>query len=487
MHGHNYKYECEQILLSFFPDRRPEYSVGTPSGERCEISLKRETDKASAVCRLYTERGYFFGRAFASQNKAGGPAEKERLLRRIVKLAFYRAALRATGETPVWGSITGIRPAKLMEPLLDSGLSDRAAMSLFCRRFDVSPERARLCLSAAKKGISVRSTLGARDVCLYIGIPFCPTRCDYCSFVSRTTEKDAFLIQPFCDVLKREADALAKITSSLGFKIISVYIGGGTPTSLPCDLLDSLCSHLESVFDFSGLREYTLEAGRPDTISPEKLSILKKRNITRISVNPQTMRSDVLFAIGRRHTPEDVARAVFAARDIGGFTINTDLIAGLPTDTVSGFSDTVDLVLALEPENITVHTLCLKKGSRISLEKTKLPSAEDTGEMLRLAAEKLTIREYRPYYLYRQKFMSGGFENVGWSKNGCENLYNVCIMDELTTILALGAGASAKLVSKSGRIERVFSPKYPLEYINGAEKIISNKKRIEEFDYGILS
>lgn len=483
LRGHDYKYACEQMLLMLFPAERPEYPDGKPEGERCELRLSRGEKMVTATCRLYLGGERFGGRAVFLNAAITDALTDTRLSQRAIKLAFYRAAILAKGDEPrpVWGALTGIRPGKLMAQLLESGLSDRAALSRFCADYDVSRGRAGLCQETAKAGLEVKASLLPRDVCLYVGIPFCPTRCAYCSFVSQSVEKSFGLIEPFLQALYQDIDATARTARSLGLRVISIYIGGGTPTTLSAAQLEALCSRISAAFDLSALREYTVEAGRPDTVTVEKLRVLKEHGVTRVSINPQSMRDNVLEAIGRRHTAEDVIKAAAMVRELGGIQINTDLIAGLPADTVSGFSETLDAVLALDPENITVHTLSLKKGSRITLEGTALPSARDVGAMLDLAQPRLEARAYAPYYLYRQKFMSGGFENVSWSKKGCENLYNVCIMEELNTVLAVGGGASTKLVSPSGRIERVFAPKYPLEYIENIDKVTGNKIKIKEF------
>jgi len=233
------------------------------------------------------------------------------------------------------------------------------------------------------------------------------------------------------------------------------------------------------------VRDYTVEAGRPDTITEEKMRVLRAHGVKRVSVNPQTMQDAVLAAIGRRHTAQDIVDALAAVRRAGDFDVNMDLIAGLPADSAEGFHETLSAVLALQPENITVHTLALKKGSRITLDETPLPAPEEVGKMLAEAMERLTAADYAPYYLYRQKFMAGGFENVGWSRPGRDNLYNICIMEELCSILSMGGGASTKLVSPAGRIERVFAPKYPLEYIQNIDKVCADKEKIKEFYNGL--
>ena len=259
-------------------------------------------------------------------------------------------------------------------------------------------------------------------------------------------------------------------------------MGGGTPTTLSAQQLDRLCSRLEDSFDLSHLREYTVEAGRPDTITLDKLRTLRAHGVDRISVNPQTMSDEILNVIGRRHSAKDIIDAFSAVRSVGGMAVNMDLIAGLPSDSAEGFEKTLDTVIGLDPENITVHTLSLKKGSRITLEGSTLPGESEVGRMLDTAAERLRRGGWAPYYLYRQKFMSGGFENVGWAKPGSENIYNICIMEELCSIVALGGGGSTKLISPDGgRNIRFFAPKYPSEYISGIQKTCHDKQGIIDF------
>ena len=406
---------------------------------------------------------------------------KNRYLQRIVKLSFYRAAVKATGKQPVWGALTGIRPGKLMEQLMDEGASPQEAVRVFRDTYQVSPERTRLCMDAAMAGKAAADSLENRDVCLYVGIPFCPTRCAYCSFVSNSVEKSAGYIAPFLEALLQDVDATAAAVRDMGLRPVSLYMGGGTPTTLSASQLDRLLSRMEEKFDLSAVRDCTVEAGRPDTITEDRLLVLKDHGVTRVSVNPQTMEDPVLEAIGRRHTAADVITALDIVRRVGGFQVNMDLIAGLPADSVDGFRRTLETVLELAPENITVHTLSLKKGSRIMLEGTPLPTAGEVGLMLDIAGERLSKCGYAPYYLYRQKFMSGGFENVGWAKPGTDNLYNICIMEELCSIVSMGGGASTKLVSPDrSHIERVFAPKYPKEYIEKIGKVC-DKSKIREF------
>ena len=488
LQGHDYKYAAEQVLLTQFPQERPVYPDHPPRGDRAELRLFPGKRWYTATCLLVWEGKRHRGMARVPAKEITGELLRDRLCQRAVKLAFYRACVARSGVRPPWGSLTGIRPAKLLTASLEAGLSPMAALRDFTRRYDVSPERAKLCLSAALASQEAKKTLEGRDVCLYVGIPFCPTRCAYCSFVSQSVEKSMQLIPPFLEALCREMEATGRAAAELGLRVVSVYMGGGTPTTLSPAELELLCGRLEAEFDLAAVRDYSVEAGRPDTTTADQLAVLSGPGVNRLSVNPQTMEDAVLEAIGRKHTAADVYRALELVRAAGDFAVNMDLIAGLPGDSPAGFSRTLDAVLALGAENITVHTLSLKKGARLTLERTPLPSAAAVGDMLTEANRRLSGAGYAPYYLYRQKFMSGGFENVGWALPGRENLYNICIMEELCSILAMGGGGSTKLVDPvRGRIERVFAPKYPLEYIQGIDRVTGQKTKIKEFYHGITA
>lgn len=483
--GHDCRYAAEQSLLMLFPGEKPEYPEGSPSGERCELRVSRGAKYTVCTALLVRSGAAFRGRA---QAENPDPADEYALRgceNRLVKLAFYRAALASGLPKPEWGSLSGVRPAKLVDAYLREGLSPRAAKGRFMREYFVSGSRAGLCLDAALAAQEAARSLDERDVCLYVGIPFCPTRCAYCSFVSQSVEKSMKLMEPFLDALLLDIRATAAETRRAGLRPVALYMGGGTPTTLSAAQLDRLCAALEREFDLSALREYTVEAGRPDTITAEKLRVLRAHGAGRVSVNPQTMSDSVLEAIGRRHTAQDIVDALALVRECGGFEVNMDLIAGLPADTAGGFSRTLDAVLSLAPENVTVHTLSLKRGSGLTLAGRPLPEAGEVRAMLDEAMERLAGSGYAPYYLYRQKNMAGGFENVGWTKPGSENLYNICIMEELCSILAMGAGGSTKLVADGGkRIKRFIAPKYPQEYINAAPGFAAGKERIGEF-YGL--
>jgi len=378
--------------------------------------------------------------------------------------------LNTANESSVWGTLTGIRPAKKIEKAIESGMSKTEATNMLIKDYQVSPKRAKLSADIAEKTLSLKGSLDPHAISLYISIPFCPTRCAYCSFISNSVEKALKLIEPYIELLQNEITQTAQLVNELGLKVISVYIGGGTPTVLSANQLEIIMQQLNTAFDLSNLPEYTVEAGRPDTITIEKLNIMKQQGANRVCINPQSMSEDVLKAIGRKHTPEDIIASVKPAGDLG-LILNMDIIAGLPGDTPKGFKNTLDTVIALNPENITIHTLSLKKGTKIMLEDTPRPIAKDVEEMLDYASDTLTNHNYIPYYLYRQKYTSGNFENTGWSKAGFEGLYNKLMMDEIGTVFAMGAGAVTKLVLPDDRIERIFNMKYPREYILNSDRI----------------
>ena len=468
--------------MTLFPGERPEYPSEKSDGRRIELYLNRGKEFTTASCLYHDGEQAFRGRASVKNEKLTGRVQTDSLCQQVLKLAIYRAVLCSGRKKPVWGALTGVRPGKLMSPMLAGGMPEREALRRFQQQYDVSHERALLCLDTSRATLRADRSLRPQDVCLYIGIPFCPTRCAYCSFVSQSTEKSMTLIPGFLAALEQELWAVAEQCRQTGLSVVSVYMGGGTPTTLSAEQMDRLIDTVKKAFDLSGLREFTVEAGRPDTVTEEKLHVLRCHGVDRISINPQSMSDSVLKAIGRRHSAEDIVRALDQVRDVGGFTVNMDLIAGLPTDTSEGFRKTVDRILALEPENITIHTLSIKRGARLHFGENTLPGDAAVAEMLEYGISRLRDMSYSPYYLYRQKNMSGGFENIGWTKPGFENLYNVCIMEELCSILAAGAGGSTKLIRRDGgRNDRLVAPKYPTEYIESIERICREKEKIGEF------
>ena len=472
-------------MLMLFPGERPVYPEAPSGGLSARVALREGETWLTATTRIAAPDGRSYaGMARVRRSELNPPLIAERLRQRAVKQSFYRAAVRMQGKKPVWGALSGIRPALLLRRLMDEGCGEDEACRRFTALYDVSPERTALTLSAACAAMEAERTLAPGDVCLYLGVPFCPTRCAYCSFVSQSVEKSMALIPDFVEAVRRDIRATAAAARENGLRPVAVYFGGGTPTTLSAAQLDAVIGAMEDSFDLGAVREFTVEAGRPDTITREKLETLRAHGVTRVSVNPQTMSDRVLEAIGRKHTAADVLRALETVRAVGGFQVNMDLIAGLPEDDAAGFDQTLETVLGLGAENVTVHTLALKKGARILLERTRVPDGAEVGKMLDAAADALRRAGYAPYYLYRQKFMSGGFENVGWCRPGTENLYNICIMEELCSILSMGAGASTKLTAGGGRLERVFAPKYAREYIDGIDAVCADKQKITEFFRG---
>ena len=481
--GHDYKYATEQMLLTLFPGERPSYP-DRPAGEgEDSLTLSLSLGGRWATARAVLTRD---GRRWTAAARAPVPApdagrvERDRVLQRVVKNAFYRAGVQALGREPPWGGLTGVRPVKLPTRALEQGATRRQADRLLRDLYRVSAPRRALALDCAQATLAAKRTLAPEDVSLYVGVPFCPTRCAYCSFVSADVGRTFSLMEPYVDALCREIAAAGAAVRRGGRRIKSVYIGGGTPTTLSPALLDRLMGALEGAFDLSACAEYTVEAGRPDTITAEKLSVLRERGCTRVSVNPQSMDDRVLAAIGRAHSAADILQAWDLVRRAGFPYANLDLIAGLPTDTPEGFRASLDQVLSLGPENVTVHTLALKKGSRLTLEKNgALPAPEQVSAMLDYAWGALRAAGYAPYYLYRQKYMSGGFENVGWCRPGAESLYNICMMEELHTILSLGSGGVTKVIDpRAGSLVRQANPKYPKEYIETLDPILQAKENL---------
>lgn len=476
--GHNYKYAVEQMLLTLFPEERPTY--GTAEENWVTVALHRGKIWLTATAVLLWQGRRTRHACRAKTAELTGGFDDGRVCQRILKLAFYRAGIEALGREPPWGALTGVRPVKLPTKAMAAGASSAQAEHALRRVYRVSPLRAQLAMDCAQASLAVQQTLEPTEFSLYVGIPFCPTRCTYCSFISADLKGALALVEPYVEALTREIAAAGTAAARQGLYVKSVYFGGGTPTTLSPAQLDQLLNAVADAFDLSHCREYTVEAGRPDTITAEKLAVLARHGVDRLSVNPQTMEEPVLRAMGRAHTPEDIWNAFRLVRTAGNFAVNMDLIAGLPADTPAGFRRSLDAVLALEPENITVHTLALKRGSALNANGgAGLPAPEQVAEMLDYAWFRLRRAGFAPYYLYRQKFMSGSFENVGWTKPGFASLYNICMMEELHSVLSLGAGGMTKLVDlSSGAITRRANPKYPQDYLSRIDQICQDKEEL---------
>lgn len=392
--------------------------------------------------------------------------------------AMFTAGKELLGHIPPWGILTGIRPAKVASGLLHTGIGVTKSKRVLRDEYFLNPQKAALAVSVASNEIKLLKRVPPDGCSVYISIPFCPSRCAYCSFVSYTNKKLLSLIDDYIDALLADIDDTFRTVKALGMRVRTVYIGGGTPTILSPEQLTRLLGRIAEHTDPAELSEFTLEAGRPDTITEEKLAVAKQYGVTRISVNPQTLNDDVLKEIGRRHTVADFYRAYEIAKNSGIRDINVDLIAGLPGDDFKSFSETVDRIIELAPTNLTVHTFCVKKAADVLKQHTDIYSLSggDAAKSVAYAQLKTKFAGYKPYYMYRQKNTVGNLENVGFALEGHEGLYNVFMMEEVQSIFAIGAGAVTKLVRRpkkgkeapEGKIERMFQPKYPYEYLRDA-------------------
>lgn len=476
--NHNFRYEAEKLLRLFFPLRKiTEYTEFT---EACEDYLLTRMDGEEELVMT------------AELSLNGETQRKVKIVKKeecedqeleLLLLAFDLLC-KMCGFTPKWGILTGVRPSKLILKRLSLYGEDNAR-DWFLNTYKVSPEKTELAINVAKTELKVIEKAGEKSFSLYISIPFCPTRCSYCSFVSHSinSEKARSLIPDYVEKLLEELTFTAQMAKENNLRLTSVYWGGGTPTTLDKEDLDVILTHIENVFDLSDCLEYTVEAGRPDTVTKEKFEVLKKHNVGRISINPQTFSDSVLNAIGRKHTTAQTEEKYLLARQVDFDAINMDLIAGLPTDTVDGFKNSINRAIELGADNITVHTLALKRSSTIVTEnESDSVSDKDIWAMLDYASEALTKNGYHPYYMYRQSKSLGNLENVGWCKKDKECFYNILMMEEYQSIFSVGAGAVTKLRTEDGSvIERIFNFKYPFEYILRFDEIIDKKKKMSTF------
>ncbi len=407
--------------------------------------------------------------------------KSEKIIKKIFIAActksFCHAALSIRKINYSWGVMCGIRPAKNVRELKEEGFNDNEIRDIFKNVYEVSKEKTELSMTVAKNEEILLDKIGDNSVSIYIGIPFCPTRCVYCSFVSTDIRVSGKYMREFVDKLLLEIDKTAEIINETGVYVENIYIGGGTPTTLSADDFKLIFERMKSKMDFSKIIEFTVEAGRPDTIDRNKLQVMKDYGVNRISINPQSMNNVTLGKIGRSHNIDMIYDSYNLAREIGFDIINMDLIAGLPDETPQMFKDSLDKVIELKPENITVHSLCIKSAAELRHTKKELAKSEDMNEMLSYTQMRMGEEGYIPYYMYRQKNSSGNLENVGYAKNGTMSTYNVNIMEEKQTIIALGGGGSSKIIL-GDRIERVFNFKDPLEYIRRFDDILKKKDEI---------
>ena len=460
--GHDDRYAVEQLQLALFRDREEGEAVS---------SLHRGAVWLTATAKITLD-----GRTFSAARRLKAADETVRLRRQILQQSYYLAALNFLEQEPAWGALSGVRPTKLSTKHLLEGGTPRSAEKMLKDVYYVTPDRRKLAVDCSISTVNAVKRQQPQDISLYVGIPFCPTRCTYCSFVSRTIGRKTELLEPYLGALLQEIQVTGRLLAQSGRTLRTVYIGGGTPTTLSSSQMARLMDAVTDSFDLSRCIEFTVEGGRPDTLDAEKLRTIRAHG--RMSINPQTMEPHVLHACGRPHKPEDVVRAYGQAVDAGFEAINMDLIAGLPRDTVEGFCRSLDAVADLDPANITVHTLALKKGADLFEHRENLPSQEAVTEMVNYANDALRGRSYKPYYLYRQKYMSGSFENVGWSRDGLDCLYNIYMMEEIHTILSLGGGGMNKVNLPDGHLQRFHNPKFPEQYIEMLPDVLRQKEEM---------
>lgn len=473
-------YECNYKLTLFyrlFFDKDEDLYVG-------DIQVYSNFEYKNKIINVYTEiiykddaycEDYYF--PFDVENKS------ERLIKKVFTAActksFCHAAKKIKNINLPWGVMCGIRPAKNVRELSDEGFSDTEIAEILKNVYEVSDEKIELARTVAQNEKLLLSQIEKNSVSIYIGIPFCPTRCLYCSFVSTDVRVSGKYMDEFVEKLLLEIDKTVEIIKKIGVYVENIYIGGGTPTTLSAKQLEKIFDALKKSFDFSKIKEFTLEAGRVDTITEEKLIAAKNAGVNRISINPQTMNDVTLKKVGRAHNSEMIRNCFHLARNIGFDNINMDLIAGLPDETVDMFKYSLDEVIKLDPENITVHSMCIKRAASLRFSDIHLTEAKHMNEMLSYTQKRMKENNMLPYYMYRQKNISGNLENVGYAKEGTMSVYNINIMEEKQTIIALGGGGSTKLVMDE-RIERIFNFKDPLEYIRRFNDIIKKKDEIIE-------
>ncbi|RKD28015.1 oxygen-independent coproporphyrinogen-3 oxidase [Caminicella sporogenes DSM 14501] len=485
--GHDYKYEIGELIKTFGILKINFIS-------ECENYLNKTEDSLLLINEVVESNDVFIIKTqiFKNNNlidsnkreykfkKEDKQIDRRKELKRNIKLSIYDvlSKIYSKSSTP-WGILTGIRPTKIVHELLDKNVSLIEIKNILKQKYRLNDEKIKLITDVAicerKYVYPIREDL----VSIYISIPFCPTRCIYCSFPSNPIDKNKNKVEEYLKSLFKEIKGTAKLLNDLGKKVESIYIGGGTPTTLSANQLSKLILNILENFDITELKEFTVEAGRPDTITREKLLTLKKNNIDRISINPQTMNDKTLKLIGRSHSTEDIKKAYTLAREIGFRTVNMDIIIGLPDEGLLELTNTLEHIQRMNPENLTVHTLAVKRSSRLreNIEDYNLSREKLANYMLNLTRNYSGKMQMYPYYMYRQKYMLGNLENIGYCKNGHECIYNIQIMEEKQSIIALGAGGISKIVyPKENRLERVPNVKNLDEYINRVDEMIDRKK-----------
>lgn len=485
----NIEYDVHSLVKAFFPEEQVAVLIPESSEKKREelgdkVCIRVEMQDSSAMFWIDGRDYYWDAQAHDILREnfeagAAGDTEYAKQVKVGFKCFLYNVLSQETGKLLPWGNLTGIRPTKIAYGMLEEGKSKQEILEYYRRLHQVSTEKAELAVEIAERERELLSGVHYEGgYSLYIGIPFCPTTCLYCSFTSYPIGGYRKIVDSYVNCLIKEMEYVAEQYRD---KILdSVYIGGGTPTTLEPEQLDRLISRLKELFDFGSVKEFTVEAGRADSITEEKLRVLYRHGVTRISVNPQTMKQETLDIIGRKATVEQVEKAYALARQVGFDNINMDLILGLPGELEEDVQRTIDRVVELAPDSLTVHSLAIKRASRLNLwiQENGVSMLRNTDETMNIAAEGARKLGLVPYYLYRQKNMSGNFENVGYAREGKLGLYNILIMEEKQTIVALGAGSITKRVFPDGRIERGENVKDVSLYIEKIDEMIERKRQL---------
>ncbi len=469
-------YECEyemNIFINIFFSRNEEGIIKTDfSHENDLIKVHTEIE--------FEGNNYSFDYEYAFKNSEKDPKIIKKIYSCACTKSFIRAAKKIRNIELPWGVMSGIRPAKSVRQFYEEGKSFDEIKEILKDIYEVSPEKCDLAIKVAENEQKILKRIKENSVSLYIGIPFCPSRCMYCSFVSTDIKNSGKYMNEFSDLLCREIEKTGEILKEIGFFVQNIYIGGGTPTTLSCENLEKIFKSIKKYINLDNLEEFTLEAGRPDTVTKEKMELSKRYGVNRISINPQTLNEETLKVIGRKHTVKEFYDAFLIARKAGFDNINTDLIAGLPGESFEMFKSTVEGILKLNPEDVTVHSMCVKRAAQLNFSDIELTGYKEMNKMLLFAAEKMSEIGKEPYYMYRQKNISGNLENVGYSDQNHMSSYNINIMEEAQTIIALGGGGSSKIVM-GDRIERVVNFKEPYEYIRRFDEILAKKDEIADY------
>jgi oxygen-independent coproporphyrinogen-3 oxidase len=487
-----YTYNIYHIVRAFYPDEEIEQRLDAEQEPLVRAERRENTDSDAGsrdwirfeITEADAERAEAGETGTETSETVSSGIDVQRRKRTVTKLA-YQFLSAQSGRQLAWGMLTGVRPTKLAMRTIEQGKSEAETAAFLQKEYGVSEKKAVLAVDIAKREKQLLSSLDEKDgFSLYVGIPFCPSICAYCSFSSSPVDVWKDRVDAYLDALCREISAIGEITAASGKRLNTVYIGGGTPTTLEPDQLERLLSWIDRIFPEDDLLEYTVEAGRPDSITRQKLEVLRRHPVTRISVNPQTMQQKTLDAVGRRHTVQDVKEAFHMARELGFDNINMDLIAGLPGEGAAQMQDTLRQIEELAPDSLTVHSLAIKRAARMGQEKKSSQSAE-IARMIEDSEKAAARMGMKPYYLYRQKNIAGNFENVGYAKVDKAGIYNILIMEEKQTIYAAGAGASTKIVlpekvrlknGKETNLIRIENVKNIEEYIRRIDEMIENKR-----------